>query len=539
MSPTRYAHYLALPGLVACSTLLAGCLSPEAHSVFTPDWDQHLRAADADHPDLPQSPSLRSAHPEDWVADKLETAGPIELSVEEAVVMALRNNRDLQVQQLSPVITGTFEQIERGVFDPELFAELAFGQSTASEIDRGTGQQFSVDDSEAQAIAGVRQQLPSGTDVELSIGQNRDTSNRAPEQQDARIGLTVTQQLLRGAGPAVNLARLEQAKLDTAASRYVLRGFAEALLAQVETTYWQYVLAAERIAIFERSRDVALTQLDVIEKRVAVGALARTELAAARAELARREQALIDARSDLEAQRLRLLRLIDANPEGELTREVRVTSRPQLEPEPLNDLREHLQLARGSRNDLAEARLRLEQDRLETIVTRNGVLPRLEVFAALGKTGYADTFGNSFSELDSDTYDLSAGVRLSHLLGNDAAEARNQAAYASRRQSAAAISNLEQLVELDVRLAANELERARQQITASATTRSLQEETVRAEEERFEVGASTTLLVAQAQRDLLETQIAEVEAIVAYRLALIDLYLAEGSLLDRRGFVLE
>ncbi|MFI4859750.1 MAG: TolC family protein [Phycisphaerales bacterium JB063] len=539
MSPTRYAHYLALPGLVACSTLLAGCLSPEAHSVFTPDWDQHLRAADADHPDLPQSPSLRSAHPEDWVADKLETAGPIELSVEEAVVMALRNNRDLQVQQLSPVITGTFEQIERGVFDPELFAELAFGQSTASEIDRGTGQQFSVDDSEAQAIAGVRQQLPSGTDVELSIGQNRDTSNRAPEQQDARIGLTVTQQLLRGAGPAVNLARLEQAKLDTAASRYVLRGFAEALLAQVETTYWQYVLAAERIAIFERSRDVALTQLDVIEKRVAVGALARTELAAARAELARREQALIDARSDLEAQRLRLLRLIDANPEGELTREVRVTSRPQLEPEPLNDLREHLQLARGSRNDLAEARLRLEQDRLETIVTRNGVLPRLEVFAALGKTGYADTFGNSFSELDSDTYDLSAGVRLSHLLGNDAAQARNQAAYASRRQSAAAISNLEQLVELDVRLAANELERARQQITASATTRSLQEETVRAEEERFEVGASTTLLVAQAQRDLLETQIAEVEAIVAYRLALIDLYLAEGSLLDRRGFVLE
>jgi outer membrane protein TolC len=41
--------------------------------------------------------------------------------------------------------------------------------------------------------------------------------------------------------------------------------------------------------------------------------------------------------------------------------------------------------------------------------------------------------------------------------------------------------------------------------------------------------------VAQAQRDLLVSQIAEVEAIVNYRIALVRLYLAEGSLLERRG----
>lgn len=539
MSLKRRRNSLGLLGLAAAMTMNAGCLSPESHGLYQPDWQERLRAAEQAPADMPQVPAPRSADGADWVAEKLQGLGPIELSVEEAVVMAMRGNRDLQVQQLNPAIIGTFERIERGVFDPELFAELAYGESTASEIDRGTGQQFSVDDTETSALAGIRQRLPSGTDVELSVGQNRDISNRAPEQQDARLGLTVTQQLLRGAGPAVNFARLEQAKLDTTASRFVLRGFAEALLAEVETTYWRYVLAAERITIFERSRDIALTQLDVVEKRVAVGALARTELAAPRAEVARREQALIDARSDLAAQRLRLLRLIDATPDGEHARDIRVTTRPQLETQPLDDLREHILLARSARSDLAEARLRYEQDRLETIVTRNGVLPRLEVFAALGKTGYADTLAGSLRELDDQTYDLNVGIRLSYLLGNDAAQARNQAAYASRQQSAAAIHNLEQLVEMDVYLAANELTRARQQIAASATTRSLQEETVRAEQERFEVGVSTTLQVAQAQRDLLETQIAEVEAVVAYRLALIELYLAEGSLLDRRGFVIE
>jgi outer membrane protein TolC len=50
------------------------------------------------------------------------------------------------------------------------------------------------------------------------------------------------------------------------------------------------------------------------------------------------------------------------------------------------------------------------------------------------------------------------------------------------------------------------------------------------------VGDSTCLLVAQAQRDLLESQIDEVDAVIAYRLALIQLYLAEGTLLGRRGF---
>ncbi len=539
MNPPDPRNILSRMLVTGAAITLAGCLSTESHTMFRADWQDRLRAAEREPADMPLAPAVQAHDGTAWADAKLAGEGPIELSIEEAVVLALRNNRDLRVQQLTPVIVGTFEQIERGAFDPEVFAELAYGESTASEIDRGTGQQFSVDDNESSAIAGVRQRLPWGTEIELSIGQNRDNSNRAPEQQDARIGLTVTQQLLRGAGPAVNLARLEQAKLDTLATLYELRGFAEALLAEVETTYWGYVLEAERIAVFEQSLEVAQTQLEVIEKRVNVGALARTELAAPRAEVARREQALIDARSSLVAQRLRLLRLIDATPQDGLTRDIRVTTPPQFDPQPLAGLDEHILLARSARSDLSEARLRHEQDRLETIVTRNGVLPRLEVFAALGKTGYSDTFAGSFRELYDDTYDLTAGVRLSQFLDNDAADARNQAAYATRRQSAAAIHNLEQLVELDVRLAANELERARRQITATATTRSLQEEAVRAEQERFEVGASTTLQVAQAQRDLLETQLAEVEAVVAYRLALINLYLAEGSLLDRRGFVIE
>ncbi len=51
---------------------------------------------------------------------------PIKLSVEQAIMLALHNNRDLEVRQFSPVITGTFEQIERGMFDPEFFVESEY-----------------------------------------------------------------------------------------------------------------------------------------------------------------------------------------------------------------------------------------------------------------------------------------------------------------------------------------------------------------------------------------------------------------------------
>ena len=49
------------------------------------------------------------------------------------------------------------------------------------------------------------------------------------------------------------------------------------------------------------------------------------------------------------------------------------------------------------------------------------------------------------------------------------------------------------------------------------------------------VACSPSLLVAQAQRDLLLSELAEIEAVVDYRIALINLFLAEGSLLERRG----
>ncbi|MBI4563969.1 MAG: TolC family protein [Planctomycetes bacterium] len=502
--------------------------------MFDLDWPQRLEDMEAADVPLRFVPRQQDppAHPApDGVA-------ALQLSIEQAVLLALLRNRDLAVEQLNPMIVGALEGVERGAFDPELFAEGQIRRVVGSETARSTGERFSVSARDTAVAAGVRQRLPTGTTVEGSVAHERSASNRAPEQQEARLGLTVTQSLLRGFGAAANLARIRQAELDTVASIYELRGFTEALVADVEIAYWNFALAKESIAIFERALEVARQQTAEIEERIKVGVLPEIEAFAARAEAARREQALIDARSASEAWRLRLLRMINSEPGGALDRRLETTSSTQIEPAPIEDVPDRVRLAENLRADLNEARVRRDQQRLETVVTRNGLLPRLDLFIAVGKTGFAESFRESVRELDGDTYDLTAGFQFSHFLGNRAAEARDHAAAASRRRVEAAVDNLHQLVRLDVRLAINETERARRQIAATRTTRELQEKTYQAEKQRFDVGASTSLLVSQAQRDLLEAQIAEVEAVVRYRLARVRLHLAEGSVLERRGIVL-
>lgn len=510
----------------------SGC-TPEKWRLFHRDESHNLEKAVVPQVEIPDiiKPKFTTASLLEAIPDK----GTLDLSVELAAMLALSRNRDLQVRQLNPVIAGTFEQIERGKFDPEIFAQFKYLKERTSETSDMTGEQIPVDTNDSSAVTGIRQVLPGGTTLETSISQQRSIDDQTPEEQSARIGLSITQSLLRGGGSVVNMVSVRQAELNTSATLYELRGVVEAMLAETEIAYWNFVLARKKLTIFEQSTVIAKQQLDEVEQQILVGFLPEVEAAAARAEVAQREQALIDARSLMEACRLKLLRQINFLPGDGYDLRINTTSKPDIEPEPIKDLSDRLALADRFRPDLNEARLRLKQNRMQTIVTRNGLLPRLELFAILGQTGYATTFPESFKQLDGNTYDFSFGLAFSHYLGNRSAKAADLAARVSHLQAKEALENLSQIVRLDVRLAVNEVERACRQISASRATLTLQRLTLDAEKERFKVGSSTSILIAQAQRDLLAAGIAQVMSIVNYRIALVRLNLAEGTLLERRG----
>jgi outer membrane protein len=490
-------------------------------------------AQEAPAPGAPPAATPLEAKPP-TLAEAVPPTGPIRITVMQAMLLALQNNQALAVERLNPGIFRTFVEQQRAVFDPVLTGTLQ--RDRARVLAPGPGRIASAMATGNTAEVGVQEFFPTGTQVALTGSTDVGHSTTSPKDFFAtRYGLSVTQALLRGFGMDVNLASLRQARVDVLASEYELRGFAEALVAQVEQAYWDYVLAQRNIEIFTQSLQLAEQQLKETEERIRVGKLADIERAAAEAEVALRREDLINARSALATAHLVLLRLMNPAKTDFWTRDVTVQTLPEQPKETLEDVGEHVKVSQRLRPDLNQARLQVQRGNLEIVKTRNGLLPRMDLFLTLGKTGYANSFGNSYTNLHEQGYDLLVGVNVEYPLLNRDARAVNQRAHLTRQQAVESVSNLSQLVEVDVRSAHIEVQRSQEQVAATAVTRKLQEEKVRAETEKFRVGKSTTLLVAQAQRDLLASQISEVQAVVANLKAWVEFYRLEGSLLERRG----
>jgi outer membrane protein TolC len=540
-APHRLAAWIAALAALAGGGLAASCVKvnmsyPDAYvgparAERAPPTGVPLPGAKpgpGETPAAPAAPPGPEAPKPPAPEKKLE---PVKISVREAIVTALANNQSLVVQRLNPAIVQTAEVVEASLFDPAVTA----GLSRTREVAQSRGGNASM----AQTVTGtvgVGQRLPTGTTIGVDA---RTTASHGSFSGDdfftSRLGLSVTQSLLRGYGMDVNLASLRQARLDTLATEYQLRGFAELLVAQVEETYWDYTLAQRQIEIYTQSLQLAERQLQETEERIRIGKLAEIERAASEAEVALRREELINAHSTLTTTRLRLLRLLNPKVPDPWSRDVTVETLPAVPEVKLEDIESHVRLAMRLRPDLNEARLRVSRGDLEIIKTRNGLLPVLDLFMTFGKSGYAGVFGESLGRVDQRGYDLTMGVSLEYSPLNRGAKALNSRSMLNRQQAVEAVGNLAQLAEVDVRTAYVEVNRAKEQVGATAVTRRLQEEKVRAETEKFRIGKSTTLLVAQAQRDLLVSQINEVKAVVAHLKALVEFFRLEGSLLERRG----
>jgi outer membrane protein TolC len=443
------------------------------------------------------------------------------LSLREAMLQALENNPSLKAQRLVPEIRRTAVGEELGLRDPRLTAEAGHTLPPGASM-AGSG-----------AEAGLSLDLATGTSVSASLGAGWDPISAAYDVQ-------VTQALLAGGRLSANLARVRQAKLDVQASEHELRGFTESLVASVQRAYWDHYLALRQRQIFRESLALAERQLEESRIRAQVGQIAPIELAAPRAEVVSRREALREGEKRVETTRLTLLLAISP-PGVDLDAPVRLADSPAAAG-PLDGLPRHLSLALSRRSELLQARLELERGELEVMRTRNGLLPRLDAFIALGGagggTGYTGSFADALPAAAEDS-SLSAGLSLELALGNRAARARTERARLGRTQAEETLRALERTVEADVRAAWLEAGFAAERVSTSAELRRLQEQTLAAEIEKFRSGASTTFLVAQAQRDLLAGQLAEAQAAVGYLLAVVALYRLEGTLLERSGVAVE
>jgi len=468
--------------------------------------------------------------------ESVAETGPVRLTLPKAILLAIGNSREFTVQRYSRAIRSTGEDLARAPFDPRFRAETSAGRSLSGPTAMSPPGTAKSALNDMALTAALDATLPTGTTVSLESRTGwTDSSLNSGQVLSNRVGLTVTQALLKGAGLDVNLATLRQARLDTRSSEFELRGLAETLVANVEKTCWDYVLAQRRIRIVRDSLGLAERQLLEVGERIRLGKIAGVEVYAAQSEVAIRREDLINARSTLDKTRVHLVRLLHLPGRDRWTREIITDMNPVVPEGRLGDVADHIALALRMRTDLNQARLEIQRNELEVVKTRNGLLPRLDVFISLGASGYARSFGKSIEDIAGDNLEASAGLSFEWPIYRRDSKARHLQTGLRLDQSREALENLSELVEVDVRTACIEVERTREQIAASEATRVLREQTLKAETEKFRVGKSTSFQVAQSQRDLLAGRISEVQAVINHLKALIDLYRLEGSLLERRG----
>jgi len=460
---------------------------------------------------------------------------PFQVSLSEAVLTALEHNAAFHVQRLQPQIVATREDAARAAFDPVLSGAIARnrenGPQFAFQSDTHSTVETARDNTTLQV--GVSQTMPAGTRVELN-GQ-ADMDHPVYNHTASRLGVTVNQPLLAGAGSDVNLAVLRQARLDTQISLHESRGYALALVADVERAYWAYVENRQQLGVYRDSLHLAEQQLAETRERIRVGKLAELEAVAAEAEVASRHEGMIAAESRFSAARLRLLRLFNLPQPTPWALALETTDEPVSPDKPLDEVESYVTTALVRRPDLKQARLAYERGELEVVRTRNGLLPKMDLFVTLGRSGYSSSFVDSVQGREARGYDVGVGLQGAYPLVNRAAGADYRRAVMSRLQADEALTNLCQLAQEDVRVAWVMADGARALESASRVTHRLQERKWEAERSKFKEGKSTSLLVAQAERDLLASKLSTIQAVIATLTSRVDLYQKDGSLLARRG----
>src|ERR1035437_1645782 len=122
----------------------------------------------------------------------------VELTLREALLTSLENNRALRVQRLNPAIRKTFEEQAVAVFDPDLTAQAQKAKANNTQTIASSGTNRANTDGVSGSV-GVTEFLPTGTTLGLQGTTGADDSTLYSDRlTSTRVGVSVLQSLLKG-----------------------------------------------------------------------------------------------------------------------------------------------------------------------------------------------------------------------------------------------------------------------------------------------------------------------------------------------------
>ena len=132
-------------------------------------------------------------------------------------------------------------------------------------------------------------------------------------------------------------------------------------------------------------------------------------------------------------------------------------------------------------------------------------------------------YGSVLGEMFGSTYPTwSVGLTVNYSLGRSYEEAGEARAQVERRQATQRIASLQLQIGETLRQAVRQVQSTAERIEAARAGQTVARQRLDVEQRRFEVGLSTSFLVTQAQRDLLQTEVNLLQATLDHQSALVS-----------------
>ena len=454
---------------------------------------------------------------------------------------------NLSVQGTIPFSSGS--QIPQ--FDPTLAAQLAWTHQTTPEI--GTN---ALTQNITTANAGYVQAFGPGTQLNVGFNNSRQTLNSTQSSYspftNSSLGFTITQPLLRGFGLAVNRRFIRIAKNERKIAGLLLRQQLLATVYGVVRLYTDLVALYEDVKVKEGTLASAEQLYSDTKAQVDEGTQAPIELTRSNAQVFSIRQDLINSRGLLEEQEAIVKNVITRRSSDDLeVLAARLIPTDTLEVPEKDDIRpihDLLTEAFANRPDLLQAGVQVENSHITLEGSRNAMLPEVDLVGVAQNNGLASQanpiaagptsafnggYGSALEQIFAHNYPTyGVGVNVTLPLRNRVAEADVARDEIQVRQMQIRLEQFRKQAQLEVEDALVAMRRARASYEAALQTQALQQESLEAEQAKFEVGASTSFFIIQYQSFLTQAQSTVVVAKSAYVKARAALQRAVGSILD-------
>lgn len=470
------------------------------------------------------------------------------LTLEQAIRLALLRNLEVKRDRLLPRIARTDVEEAKSEFDPvvNLAANLAKTETLPEfqieSVDPDTGKPLDPiiiksSSKDGEVTPSLQQTIRFGGSYELSFTNTRSdidpSSGRIVNPRYvSKLELSFSQPLLRDFGIKVNTSTIRQAqKAVEIADQQTRQTILDTIFA-VQQRYWMLVSSRTDLQTEREALTQAKDFLADNRERVKFNVLAPIELVQSEAQIKFRQGSVIDAEAqveDAEDQLKEVLNISKTVKDWQIR--IRPTDTPPFVPMKELSVASSVEYALANRPDYLQSQLEIASLQIAQAFAKNQLLPRLDIVMGGNFSAYGGSIDQAWGNLDRlDGYQWFIGLQAQYPTSNRFARSRLQRRNLELKQALYSRDIIKRTIILQLRQAVRNIKTAGQQVEVTRAGTALAKAQLEAEHEKFRAGLSTSFRILAFQDDLREARLRETKALTTYNIALAALDLLTGTL---------